>query len=401
MKKNEFVTAYFIAKKNLMKNKNALFLTIVIISLGFISSTIIYGILNDVRGDLTNNYIETSVGDIVLEPYGNNDQLENTPNLVKQIKSLPYIIGIASITKKTARMYDSNNDYIDAPIYVINPRDFAEVSVVDDIIKEGSYLNKGEKNNIIMGCINTKDCNKIEAFERIDVRVGENIITVFNSNAESQFSLQGIYDHQDIQAERISYISQDTAKEIFPDYDSSKADLIIIRLPNKNYVEKTIEELVKLNINAKISTGEEKASLFLSTVDSFYLIGNMSFFIGVLISAISIYIILYINILNKRTQIGIIKAVGIKSKIILTSYIILSLFLGLIGSLMGIILTLIVIQYFTFNPVSTGVGNLVPQIPITIFLMVFGTITLASVLSGYLVSKRITKQNIIESIFHG
>jgi putative ABC transport system permease protein len=123
--------------------------------------------------------------------------------------------------------------------------------------------------------------------------------------------------------------------------------------------------------------------------------------LGLLISAISIYVILFINILNKKTQIGIIKAIGIKSKVVALSYIMLSFFLGIIGSILGVGLTLLMVKYFEFNPIHTGVGELVPQVDLEIFLFVGTAIILASVISGYIVSKRITKQNIIEAIFHG
>ena len=156
-----------------------------------------------------------------------------------------------------------------------------------------------------------------------------------------------------------------------------------------------------MNLNVKISSWKEKSSMYSSIIDSFLIIGNLSFLIGILISAISIYIILYINILNKKTQIGIIKAIGIKSKIVGLSYVFLSLFLGILGSVLGIILTLLMVQYFKFNPIQTGIGELVPVVTEKIFFLVSISIIAVSALSGYLVSKKITKQNIIEAIFHG
>ncbi|MCK4553089.1 FtsX-like permease family protein [Candidatus Pacearchaeota archaeon] len=401
MKKNEILTAFFIAKKNIIKNKNILIFTILIISLGFISSIIIYGVLQDVGHDLQENFIETNMGHIILEPYRDNDKIENADNIIKKIKALPNILGIAKINKKAARLYDLNNNYIDTEVYIIDPEEFSQVSVIDEIIKEGSWLNKGEKNKILMGCINIDKCNEIKAFDTIDIGVGEKVRTIFNSYPETELILQGIYDHKYIEIEITSYIDEDTAMEIFSDYDSTTADQIIIRLPDRSYTQETIEEISKFEINAKISTWEEKSSRFASVLDSFEIIGDISFFLGLLISAISIYVILYINILNKKTQIGIIKAIGIKSKIIALSYVMLSFFLGVIGSIVGILLTLFMIECFKFSPIQTGVGELVPQVTIWIFWFVGFAIVLASVISGYIVSKKITKQNIIEAIFNG
>lgn len=401
MKKNEILTAFFIAKKNIIKNKSILLFTVLIISLGFISSIIIYGVLKDVSYDLQENIIETNIGHVILEPYGNNDKIENVENIIKKIKTLPNILGIAKINKKAARIYDSNGDYVDTEVYIINPEDFSRVSVIDEIIKEGSWLNKGEKNKILMGCVNVEKCNEVKALDTVDIGVGEKVITVFNSHPETELTLQGIYDHVYFEVEIISYINEDTAADIFDDYDSTMADQIVIRLPDRSCSDNLIEEISKIGINAKILTWEEKSSRLSSTVDSFAIIGNISFFIGLLISAISIYVILYINILNKKTQIGIIKAIGIKSRVIALSYVMLSFFLGVIGSAMGILLTLSMMGYFKFNPIKTGIGYLVPQVTMQVFLLVGFAIMFASIISGYIVSKKITKQNIIEAVFNG
>jgi putative ABC transport system permease protein len=401
MKKNEIFTAFFIAKKNITRNRSALFFTILIISLGFISSIIIYGVLQNVSYNMQENFIETTMGHIILEPYGEQDKIENVDNIIKKIKTLPNVLGIAKITKKAARLYDSENEYVDTPLYIINPEEFSEFSVVDEIIKEGNWLNRGEKDKIFMGCINIKNCNENKAFDTINLDVGERVRAVINGYQEMELTLQGIYNHNYMDVEVISYIGEETAKKYFDDYDPSTADQIVLRLPDRSYSEDVVEQLSIMQINADILTWEDKSSRWSSVVDSFGIIGNISFFIGLLISAISIYVILYINILNKKTQIGIIKAIGIKSRVIALSYVILSFFLGVVGSITGVLLTLSMIKYFEFNPIKTGIGNLVPQVTLSIFLLVSFAIILASIISGYIVSKKITKQNIIEAIFNG
>jgi putative ABC transport system permease protein len=401
MRKNEILTAFFIAKKNIIKNRNALLLTILIISLGFISSIIIYGVLQDVTYDLQENFIETNIGHVILEPYKNNDKMENVNNIIEKIKILPNIVGVSTITKKSARLFDKDNNHIDTEIYIINPEEFSRVSVVDDLVKDGGWLNKGEKDKIVLGCINVENCNRVKAFNSVDVRVGEKINAVSNSYPKFELTLKGIYTHRYNEIEITSYITQETAKNIFLDYDSTKADQIVILLPDRAFSDEIAEELARMNLNVEILTWKDKSSRFSSIVDSFGIIGNISFLIGMLISAISIYVILYINILNKKTQIGIIKAIGIKSKIVGLSYVFLSLFLGIIGSVFGIILTLLMIEYFKINPIQTGIGELVPRVTLSLFLIVSIAIISVSVISGYLVSRKITKQNIIEAIFHG
>lgn len=401
MNKNEIYTAFFIAKKNIIKNRKSLLLTVLIISLGFISSIIIYGVLRDTSHDIQENFIETTLGHITLEPYSNVDKIENVDNTIKKIRTLPNVVGVASVIKSSARLFDKDMNFVDTELFIVNPRDFQEVSVIPSMIKEGSWLNIGEKNRIVVGCMNIERCNEIKAFDRIDINVGERFLISPQGSEPIELILQGIYDHRFIQVEITSYINQETAREIFKEYDSTKADKIIILLTSRQHTDKIVEELSMMNLRLNIADWKEKSTKYSSIVDSFLVIGDLSFLIGVIISAISIYVVLYINILNKKTQIGIIKALGIKSKVVALSYFILSFFLGIVGSIFGIILTLLMVEYFKFNPIQTGIGDLVPQVSIQIFAVVSIAIISASLASGYLVSKRITKKNIIDSIFHG
>jgi lipoprotein-releasing system permease protein len=401
MNKNEILTALFITKKNIIKNRNSLLFTILIISLGFISSIIIYGVLESGAKLMQENFIETNLGHVILEPYEVGSKIEGVDSLIKSIKTLPHISGIAKITKKSVRLYDSKENYIDNEVYIVSPEDFSEVSIIDNIIKDGSWLNKGEKDKIVMGCMNIENCNEIKAFDMLELNIGEPIRVASNDYPINTLKLQGIYDHKFIQVEFNSYINEETAKNIFPDYDSTKADQIIILLPERAYTQEMIDSLSLMNLDLKISGWKEKSSKYSSIFGSFSIIGDLSFIIGVIVSAISIYVVLYISILNKKTQIGIIRAIGIKSKIVSLSYLFLSFFLGITGSILGVSLTLLLIKYFYFNPLQTGIGDLVPNANYKIFLTVSIAVILASVISGYIVSKKITKQNIINAIFHG
>lgn len=400
MKRSEVRTAFFIAKKNIYRNRNSLLLTIFIISLGFISSIIIYGILQDVQYRIQENYIETSMGHIIIEPYEKGSKIENPSDIIKKINTLPGIKGIAKINKKAGQFYDSDGNKISSEIYIIDPEEYSSVSVVDNKIYNGEWLHEGETGKIFFGCVNIRSCNKIVAFDALNLNVGDKVYGVID-NVPVNFSIQGIYKHSLPEIEMISYITEDTAKKIFDNFNPDESDQILVVLSKREDYNYIYTELSKMQINAKILTWKEKSSKYSSVVDSFNIIGNISFIIGVIISAISIYIILYINILNKRTQIGIIRAMGIRSRVVSFSYVILSFYLGILGSIVGILLTLGMMQFFKFNPIHTGLGDVIPSATPAVFLVVSISIIFASVFSGYFVSKKIAKQNIIEAISHG
>lgn len=393
--------SFFLSKKNISRNKKTVFLVLVIISFGFISSIIIKGMLEDVKFDSEQNFIDVSFGHIILEPLDKEDKIYNINNIIKKIDSLPNIGGIVSVQKKAAKLYDSKDNYINSEILIVNPVNFGKVSSVDDLIIQGDFLNENSYNEIFSGTTNIKGFSDKRGINNIDVDIGKKIKVIFSGGEKNDFILQGIYKHRFEQVSNLILINEKTAKKIFDNYNSNEADFILIKLSNRDLTDPTIKELSYLGVNAKIIDWREKSAFFIDMLNGFSVVGDLSFLIGVIISAFSVYIILYINILHNRAQIGILKAVGISSKIISFSYILQALFYGVIGSILGILLTYLLIGYFMINPIFTEIGDLSPLVTPGIFMMVSFSIILASVITGYVVSRKIIKQNILESILNG
>jgi putative ABC transport system permease protein len=390
----------FLALKNISKNKKAAVLTLFIISLGFISSIIIYGLILDVKFVMEQNFIDTFVGYITIEPIEKGEKIKNVDNIIKKIENLPEIEGIASIQKRAGRLYDKKGDYISGEIWIINPDDYLKASAIEKLHFTGDFLNRKSYGEMSLGCSNIKSCSSTPEVDAIDSDIGETINVFFSSGETENFSLVGVYKQGLSLVEQLIFINQLTAENIFEDYDPNEADFIIIRLPNRDLTDHVIKEISFLGIGADISGWKEKAVVYSETIKGFEVVGNMSFSIGIIISVITVYIILYINILNKRVQIGIIRAIGIETKIISLSYIIQGLFYGIFGSFLGILLTLLMIGYFTLNPIVTNIGKLTPMVNSQAFFWVSITIVISSVLAGYWVSRRIIKQNILNSILN-
>jgi putative ABC transport system permease protein len=394
-----FKIALFLAWKNVIKNKNKALLTILIISLGFISSIIVDGVLQDTGYKLEQDFIDTSFGDVILEPFEKNDKIKGVNNILKKIESIPYVEGASVLTKANGRLYDSRGGFIDTQILIVNPEDFEKASLIKSMLNEGDYLTENGKNNIFMGCLNLKSCSTFsDSTPNIDVDIGKIVLANFNNGVKANLTLIGSYKHSLATVENINIMSESTAKRLFSDYNEDTADAIIIRLQNRDLAQEAIQELAFLGIDARISDYKEKLAFYSQTVESFNIVGDLSFLIGVIVSAISVYIIIYINALNKKVQIGIMKAIGLKSIIISLSYAIQGLFYGILGSILGIGLTYLMILYFTLYPIQSSIGNLIPRVSISIFILVSIAIILSSTLTGYIASRRIIKKNILESI---
>ncbi|WP_332881539.1 FtsX-like permease family protein [Methanosarcina horonobensis] len=75
----------------------------------------------------------------------------------------------------------------------------------------------------------------------------------------------------------------------------------------------------------------------------------MSTVVGLIVGAALIFIIIYINTLNRKREIGILKAIGISPGSIIISYFFISLFYVISGVGLGLVLFLAVA--FTYGQI--------------------------------------------------
>jgi len=395
-----FSTSLFLARKNLLRNKKTTILTLFVISLGFISSIIIFGFINDVEYKMEKNYIDLFFGHIILEPATKGEKIDSVNTIIKKIETLPEVKGVAAVQKKAATITDKKNNSFSTEIWIVDPEDFARSTIFKDLLYHGEYLNQKSTNQIYIGCSNIKSCAVNKDLDNLETEVGDKIEVTFTTGEIFEPEVVGVYKHGLDVLDNLVLINEKTAQEIFSYYESDKADSILIRLPNRDVTKKKIEEISYLGVNADILSWEEKAITYTQTVRSFLIVGNLSFLIGVIISAITVYIVLYINALSKKIQIGIMRAIGIKAKIIQLSYSIQGFFYGLFGSLLGIILTFFMMTYFNIYPLQTTVAPLIPRVDYFIFILVSLTIIAASTLTGYIVSLKMSRKNILDLLLN-
>jgi putative ABC transport system permease protein len=139
----------------------------------------------------------------------------------------------------------------------------------------------------------------------------------------------------------------------------------------------------------------------LATVtNSFDFIKLIFYAIGLAVSGASIFIIIYIDLLNQRKQIGILKAIGMESRIIIVSYVLQALFYGILGTILGILLiNYAIYPYFIKHPFDMPIGNVSLVFEKADFIKTIVSMIVVSFIAGLIPSIQITKKNILDSIF--
>ena len=88
-------------------------------------------------------------------------------------------------------------------------------------------------------------------------------------------------------------------------------------------------------------------------LQSFAIINMVSLIVSVIITTVVLFIVITIKTLNSRKQIGILKAIGVDKEVIMHNYGFQVIILGVLGIILGIIITLLLAAYMSVHPIVT------------------------------------------------
>jgi len=128
-------------------------------------------------------------------------------------------------------------------------------------------------------------------------------------------------------------------------------------------------------------------------------LGNAISSIGLVVAAITIFIVIFVNAITRRRYIGILKGIGISKRAIIISYILQSIFYALIGSLLGVIVVFGLLKpYFAQNPINFPFsdGILVATVSGTFTRVLI--LLIATVIAGYIPARMVAKRNTLDAI---
>jgi ABC-type antimicrobial peptide transport system permease subunit len=129
------------------------------------------------------------------------------------------------------------------------------------------------------------------------------------------------------------------------------------------------------------------------------LLGTFIGSIGIVVASITIFIIIFINALSRRRQIGILKGIGINRGAIEIAYVLQAAFYALLGSGLGVLLTYgFLIGYFEQNPIKFPFSDGILVAPPGETFIRFSVLFVVTIIAGFLPAWMIVRKNTLDSI---
>jgi putative ABC transport system permease protein len=150
----------------------------------------------------------------------------------------------------------------------------------------------------------------------------------------------------------------------------------------------------------KILKWEDYAGIVRSLTDSFNVINAILNVVNLLIAGITVFIVTYIDVANRRRQIGVQRAIGITPASITFSYLMRAIFYAVIAVVLAILLFLFVITPFEARyPFHFPFGAVYLPIGLKDMLRMMVIVLSVSLLASFLPVRGVMRMKIMDAIW--
>lgn len=276
-------------------------------------------------------------------------------------------------------------------------RDFAE-SAFEIEAEYGRLLKDGDNKKVVLGY--NFGADKVDLGKK--VRVGNTI-----KIKDKKFVVVGILKKKgSFIFDNIVLMNTEPLKDLMDDPD--RVDVIAVKVKNKNLMDKAAEDIAKvMRKNRDVDIGEEDFEIqtpeaALGTVNS--VLSGVQIFIvmiaaiSILVGALGIVNTMTTAVLERKSQIGVMKAIGARNSDIFLLFFIESGIMGIVGGIVGAIAGTI-ISYLGTVGINNFIGSeMAPQINfILIILTLIGTFLIGSI-AGIIPAMKAAREKPVDAL---
>lgn len=308
-----------------------LMMLLIYVSLLFLPS-LIQGAVNRVNDQLVN----TLTSDIVITPSGQGSPIAGVDGYLDQIRRTPGVEQATSVFRVGSEIsYGSNSG--SWTVLAVDPASYAEVFTTPANLFAGQYLSQAAPDQVFLGIgIAGAGQTRVRGYRSSlrSVQVGSRVSITLSNGRPYQFGVLGIYDDQFPLSDGDALISMTQAQQLLPGI-AGEATAVYVKTRRGAGVSQVVDRLRELRGDVKIQTSADLGSVVQDQVATYTLISDILKVVSLLMAAVTISMVTYVDLVGRRRQIGIQRAIGITSSAVVISYLLKALAYALAGVVGG------------------------------------------------------------------
>ena len=395
--KNEVKLPFYLAFQSIRRGRKwTLFLTIVLMAVAFINLIFVSALFNGIVEGSNQQVIDTLTGNVYMAPKQGTNYISNKNNIIKNTENVSGVQATTSSFQIPARIeYNSRTGRW--PILAINPSEYAKVINISEKMQYGQYLDENDDDKIVIGrqIAGGKDV-ELNSTSLKTVSVGDKVNVIFDG-FEKTFTVKGIFYTKFVESDSRAFITETALKNITPTITDKATTINVKTLDNKE--NSVLKDLQTQNPSLDVYLWSEAAGMMKSTSSSFTSINALLTLVGVIIASVTTFIVIYVDIINRRRQIGILRAIGIKPYIIVLSYAIIAAVYATLGILLGsLIFQFALVPYFIANPFELPLTDAVLNLSWFEYVSRVEIVSWVAVISGIIPAILVTRTKMLDAI---
>jgi putative ABC transport system permease protein len=399
MKSDKRIPLFLILRHLRRANKWTLALIIFLLSIAFINLIFINSLFNGVIESNNRQIISFRTGNITMGPANGDEYIQDPNKVTRQIESVSRVKAAAPETDVPGSLefQGIKGDY---PITAIEPEQEKRVTDVSKKMVSGSYLEPGDLDGIIIGDeIAGNKTNGARHLSFSGVKVGD-VLTLKLDGQQKEFTVRGVFKTKSNQADDRTFITKAALVGMAPEF-TGRASNIIIRTDKTGTEAATVRRLKAAGIEGTFLTWQQAAEGLQTLTDSFVTINTLLTVVGFFIAAVTIFIIIYVDITHRRQEIGILRAVGVKSSLVVSTYVLQGAVYALSGVMVGTALYFgIIFPYFQAYPFQIPLGDVTLSVSPGDFVFRALTVVAVAILSALIPAVIATRKSILDDILN-
>ncbi|RZB29213.1 MAG: lipoprotein-releasing system permease protein [Candidatus Argoarchaeum ethanivorans] len=269
---------------------------------------------------------------VTVEPKSDEDYIYLYRSLAYDIREIEGVTGASPVLsgQATFAYKDTSRNVLMQGILV---KEHNTVLHTEKDITEGSFRDlEVTHKSVILGD---------SLSEKLDVKVGDTLDATFPEAKPTTLKVVGIYDSGTPQDETLAYVPLSTAQHFFD--NSNVANSILVRVEDPDYAQPIADEIDAVGYQASswMETNPEILQMIMiEGLSNFIILGMI-----IVIASFSMVSTLFMVVMEKTKEIGMLMAMGVPRRSILTIFLLEGGIMGLIGPVVGVLAGIVVSLY--------------------------------------------------------
>lgn len=370
----------FYARKDIGKNKKTFLFIILAISLVNANIIILNGFMDGMIDANLNRILEISSGNLNIYPNTNDRFIEGLGIKEQKLERIEGVTAFSSrLTAGGSLSYKEKSRPI--KILALDPLKENRVTLILSKLDSGETLDSDDRTSILIS---------YRLADELKAKAWDEVTLVFENALVKVYRIKGII-RTGLEMDRNTVIMnfEEASEQLGV---NNKASMILVKLQDKTTAEYHRDIISKELDVSKIKVWSEEVEAVVSSMNTLRQISDAINIIGLFAAAVSVGVILYINIQYKRKQIGIMKAIGMKDSQIFSVYLLEAILLSIIGIFIGSMLGYLGTTYLETHPFYDPItGTMGPRFQINLLydasIVIVFTVMLAAMYPAMLASK--------------